>query len=167
MTLDELLVEFGSDKGMHPEQGSRFGRYYERHFDPKPASLLELGVGTGASLRAWVDWGIERVAGVDLNRPDLFADLMLWQGDVTDRVLAESIPGPFDAIVDDASHDPIQVMQTYGLYRGKVRPGGWYVIEDTVNAGMLIYDRLVGDLQREVLAELHLYPDILFVRMLA
>ena len=70
-SLDDLLIEYGSDKGMHETQGARYGKYYERHLNPIPHRLLEVGVATGASLRAWSDWGVQEVVGVDIHAPEI------------------------------------------------------------------------------------------------
>jgi hypothetical protein len=143
-----------------------FAPMYERHLNPVPRSLVEFGIAGGHSLRAWKKWGVERVEGVDVLLPPPIDGVTMHAGDQANPVIAGMIAGSCDAIIDDASHDPVRTWETFWLYRGHVAPGGWYVIENTLNMGTFVHDLLIADIQRRSLAELHIYPDILFVRMI-
>lgn len=140
--LGELSLRQGSDKwGLH-----YYTPHYERHFGPlrhRPLVVLELGIGGfgnpasgGGSLRMWkrffpraVFYGVDifdkaplreqrihTVAG-DLSNPDFLASL---GADL----------GPFDVVIDDASHRSADVIGAFQTLFPYVRSGGLYVVED-------------------------------------
>jgi len=122
---------------------------YEELFAPlkdKPVTILELGVLSGASLLMWDAYFPHpqaEIVGLDMNPPiDFNTALQLkaplsrifqYQGQQDDRYLLECIVhkhGPFDIIIDDASHrrGPTETSLTYLFTH--VKPGGYYIIED-------------------------------------
>jgi len=42
--------------------------------------------------------------------------------------------GPFDLIIDDGSHRPAHWLASYRALAGRVKPGGFYIIEDLRSA---------------------------------
>ncbi|SRR6266705_268813 len=92
--------------------------------------ICEVGVYEGESLRMWQGlFPLGEILGVD-NNPSA-----IWpQGTVQvvrnqdDPSLAEL--GPFDLVVEDASHSGTLSKRTFEILWSRVNPGGYYVIED-------------------------------------
>jgi cephalosporin hydroxylase len=120
---------------------------YERLFAPirkAPLRLLELGVNFGASMFLWSDYFPNAtIVGLDIaDRPARFpADKRVHfvqggQDDpaALDRCLAVA-GGPFDIIVDDASHiGRLSAASFAYLFLRALKPRGFYVIEDICTA---------------------------------
>ncbi len=111
MTLDELAIKYGTDKS------SKYHNYtvvYEQMFGPirnEPLKILEIGVGTGASLKMWLDYFPNaEIHGIDITLENQDAPLIsnervhLCLGDQTDRDFLDSIGIDFDIVIDDGSH---------------------------------------------------------------
>ena len=103
----------------------------------KPGTkLLELGVMRGGSLLLWHDWIPEGlVYGVDIKPYDAPLPLgaAFIQTNYTIPQGADSIKthGPFDIIVDDASHRlKDQRAGAILFFLDALKPGGMYIIED-------------------------------------
>ena len=114
---------------------------YERVFEPKrhdPVRMLEIGVFTGGSLRAWADYfdhAESEIIGVDINPHLVRFDLnnpkiKTMVLDATNREAVSRLEGQFDFVVDDGSHALRDQMASYMLLKSKMRPGGAYIIED-------------------------------------
>ncbi len=95
--------------------------------------LLEIGVGTGASLRTWRDWFPRaRLVGVDARRTVLdppIRDCVLVQGSQTDLATFQPLLREyrFRVIVADGSlHDDDQ-LQTFAMLFPWLEPDSWYV----------------------------------------
>lgn len=92
--------------------------------------ILELGVYQGESLRMWQSlFPLGEVTGVD-NNPGA-----TWTPGTVKVVKDQDDPslawlGPFDLIVEDASHDGELSRKSFDLLWSRVKPGGYYVIED-------------------------------------
>ena len=135
-TLDQLATKWGTDKA------SKHHGYcddYDVLFTPlrnEPIVLLELGWGEGRSAGMWREyfpkgviiildnfWPIARIDGVHK-----------YLGDQADpKVLDEMVAthGDFDIVIDDASHIEEKTLASYALLWPHVKPGGFYVVEDT------------------------------------
>lgn len=114
-------------------------------WNSRPISVLELGVLYGGSL-LWLDRFLAHpmttITGVDndLSRLDpeqssLFSSrVKVVEASQTDgKRLAEVVAahrGPFDLIVDDASHTADGTYDAFRTLWQWVKPGGYYVIED-------------------------------------
>ncbi|MFA1549864.1 hypothetical protein [Actinomadura chokoriensis] len=142
--LAELAVRYGTDKngGLH-----WFAPCYERHFAElraEPVRLLEIGIGGyeephlgGGSLRMWRRYfrrGL--VYGVDIHEKSLPGEprITTLRGDQSDADFMRDLArrhGPFDVIIDDGSHRSDHVIGTFGTLFPFLRPGGYYVVEDT------------------------------------
>ena len=114
---------------------------YESLFSAKrngPFSILELGVCGGGSMHGWSEYFPNgQVTGIDIKLPDTSfpPNVRLYEGDQTDVDLLRRVArerGPFDAIVDDCSHFPDHYLASYKTLFEHVKPGGYYVIEDTM-----------------------------------
>jgi len=152
MELDELMNKYGSDKarnGYVPMYHS-----FLKHLRDRPVELLEIGIGTmipgvpssmvgyslpgyapGGSLRAWRDYFPNgMITGIDVQPDTQFVEDRIQtcladssSKDQLERVLGNRI---FDVIIDDGLHyDETQVKTMENLWP-RVRPGGYYIIED-------------------------------------
>jgi len=101
-------------------------------------TLLEIGVLGGASLRMWRGFFEQgRIFGVDF-KPEAatHADsrIEILIGDQTDlgfldRVVAAA--GPLDVVIDDGGHRARQQTASLIFLWPHIKPGGYYIIEDT------------------------------------
>ena len=83
----------------------------------------------GASLDLWKE-AFPRADVYGLDHKDHALNHKVFIGGQDDPVLAEEVSnyGPFDLIIDDASHRPDHTMRSFGLYFPMCKR--WYVIED-------------------------------------
>jgi len=96
--------------------------------------VCEVGVWRGGSLELWQRlFPAGRVVGIDSDRTACWpAGTVQVICDQTDPGLPGLVraDGPYDLVVDDASHDGTATWRTWELLWPLVRPGGWYVVED-------------------------------------
>ena len=132
-SLTQIADHFKTDKGSIKHN---YTAVYERYFEPlrdkADLRLMEIGVACGSSLKMWSKYFNDaRVLGVDI-RPDCAAlckaypNIAIAIANATER----SIPGPFDIIIDDGSHVSADIVDTFRLNWGSVKPGGLFVVED-------------------------------------
>jgi hypothetical protein len=129
-------MSYDTDKAIH----GLLAEYETRFADLRdhPVTLLELGVARGGSLLFWADHFHApgtRIVGVDLTLPDtpLPANIALECCDQMNRTglsALASAHGPFNIIVDDASHQTRETRQSFEVLWPHVVVGGTYVIED-------------------------------------
>ena len=147
-TLDEICIEKGADKGStHPVKGHGFARHYDRLFAPlrmDRLNLMEIGVGGGESIRAWLDYfpsasiyGVDIVANTNpWNTPDAKTHdrYRFLQHDQTDKTgwacVCANWGTEFDIIVDDGGHFTDGIIITFNCMWQMINPGGFYCIED-------------------------------------
>src|SRR5258708_2927166 len=92
--------------------------------------VCEIGILNGESLRMWQSlFPLAEITGVDINASSVFP------GGVKKIIASQDDPrlaelGPFDLIVDDASHDGKLTGRTFEIMWPRVNPGGFYVVED-------------------------------------
>ena len=155
MKLEELIDKYGSDKN-----ASKYTEAYVHFFEPirnNVSSILEIGLGTiipgakcsmhdwktsrisdykpGASLRVWQDYFPNaKVYGGDIQEDTQFTDNRIktflfnsQSGVECNQSLKELV---FDIIIDDGDHDAISQIKTIFNLIGRVKSGGFYVIED-------------------------------------
>jgi cephalosporin hydroxylase len=136
-TLDELGVQYETDKC---SWGHGYCRVYDELFTPlrhQPINLLELGVCYGDSMRMWADYFTHPdtlIYGIDLWPAS-------WRGARPGRVrtfegdqaqIPEGWPDPaLDVVIDDASHVPAKTEASFRRWWPAVKPGGFYIVEDT------------------------------------
>jgi hypothetical protein len=110
----------------------------------KPIRLLELGVQRGISMQIWREYFPRgTIVGLDSSvKPERFPTESRFhfihgeQGDpaLLDRAVTVA-GGPFDIIIDDASHLGCHTGRSFAhLFPKALKPGGIYVIEDTCTA---------------------------------
>lgn len=158
--LTALANRYGTDKGDGRSQRHHYTRVYDLLFRDRrkrPVRLLELGllgwthsknwqnietrdqghaIGNRApSLQMWLDYFPNaEVIGFDIND---FSGVTLprcsiLRGDMGDRndLARVAARGPFDIIIDDASHASHHQQIALGYLFRHVAAGGFYVIED-------------------------------------
>ena len=135
--LDALGIRYGTDKCSRKHD---YLRTYERHvvwMRDLPVKVLELGVLNGASLKVWRDFfPLGEIIGADYS-PERAKQagerIAIEIGDCGDpaflRPLAEK-HGPFDLIVDDASHIWKHQQDAFETLFPHLKPGGIYILED-------------------------------------
>jgi hypothetical protein len=129
--------------GLHDGKAAHLMANYESFFAPlvgKGISLLELGVGEGASLRFWRDYFENAtIVGLDCDAVDIDDQtnmIHVYQGyqqdiQLLDRIVKEQAPGGFDVVIDDCSHiGRFARISFWYLFQNHVKPGGLYAIED-------------------------------------
>jgi 8-demethyl-8-alpha-L-rhamnosyltetracenomycin-C 2'-O-methyltransferase len=155
--LEKLARHHGTDKLSHG-----YCPAYERHLGPlrdQSIDLLEIGVWTGNSLRMWADYFPRaRVVGVDIEDYGVAAGGRI-EVVITD-IKAYRPDRDFDVVVDDGSHVPEDVFAASSILWPRLRPGGWYVVEDV--EATWVAQALIGGPH----VEAHLYPQIVFLRKL-
>jgi hypothetical protein len=145
VTLDELALKHQTDKSsLH----HNYTAVYEPLLEPirhKPISLLELGWGGhedpnsgGNSARMWAEYFTDATVSVvelEAKSPgDLPSNIHLYQGSQSDPLLIDRVDdhhGPFDVIIDDASHLSSLTIRSFELLWPHLRRGGLYIVEDT------------------------------------
>lgn len=132
-SLTEIADHFKTDKGSIKHN---YTAVYERYFAPlrgRPGlRLMEIGVACGSSLKMWSKYFSDaRVLGVDI-RPDCaglcraYPNVAITIANATQK----TIDGPFDIIIDDGSHVSADIVDTFRLNWGSLKPGGLFVVED-------------------------------------
>lgn len=110
-----------------------------------PVSVLELGVLGGQSLLMWNDFFTSpdrQIVGLDMSPPVSMETLAMhedtsrifqYQGMQDNLQLLKQVAeshGPFDIVIDDASHRADPTRESLKFLWNFVKPGGFYVIED-------------------------------------
>lgn len=167
--LCRLMAGHGSDKaiGWHT-----YAPFYQALFHPRRDSVtqvFELGLGTnnedtpsnmgahgspGASLRGWRDYFPNaQVYGADVDRRVLFDEerirtFFVDQCDpATFDALWAALPGvALDFFLDDGLHTLDAARVTLAQAIGKVKPGGYYIIEDVPTEQAATYLGLIDAL---------------------
>lgn len=178
VTLNDIALKYGTDKS---SELHGYCPWYERHI-VAPATLLELGIYHGASLRMWEEYlPGTRVMGVEHAPMYIWDDLECHLGDATDPATYDDwMPETVDVIIDDASHWPPAVLSAFKILWPRVSPGGWYVVEDLRcafdpafggqnNGGdsMVLVNEALHQTLRKFsmgISEFHAYEEIVFIR---
>lgn len=134
-------------KGDWPDKGSvhSYIEVYEQLLAPyrdTAKNILEIGLMSGESLRMWSDYFTGTVYGMDCSITPVGGKADLTQaisegynikiGDATNpECISEYFDGvKFDVIIEDANHDIHQQYEIYNRFRGYLKTGGIYIIED-------------------------------------
>jgi hypothetical protein len=141
--LQEIGLKYRTDKSMtHQFNGRTFLDVYERYFNHLKNSnvvLLELGILNGASLKTWEEYFVNgKIIGLDIDpsKKALSTEKTeIFIGSQNDKNLITTIknqnPKGFDIVIDDASHINELTIDSFNLIYDAIKPGGFYVIEDT------------------------------------
>ena len=149
-TLDEIAIANQTD------MATVFTRTYakphgytlhlENFFEPirfSPIKLLEIGVGGGESIKAWLQYfpngkifGVDNFQGSnEWNTPGFPHERYVFNcADQKDPVFWECFIAnhgkDWDVIVDDGGHEAPQIQVTFASMWPVMRPGGFYCVED-------------------------------------
>lgn len=143
--LNSLGMEFVTDKAicMKIDRGFRlthdYLRLYERMLPEreKNVRLLELGCGTGASLKMWKEYyKCGQIVGIDIDKnatkfEEERVDVII--GNAATLELKDKLCTKYDAfnvIIDDASHAWGDIRTSFELLWDVLESGGVYVAED-------------------------------------
>ena len=143
MNLTELARHFKTDKaGAH-----HYTQHYERHLGhlrERSFTLLEIGIGGykrprqgGASLRMWKHFFPKaQIVGLDIEDKSFVERprIKVYQGSQTDEQLLVQIAeecGGIKVVIDDGSHRPEHIRETFRILFPLLEDDGIYVIEDT------------------------------------
>ncbi len=135
--LKVLFDKYVSDKSKTHAYHVMYQLFCDTFRDTATA-VFEMGVYFGASHHAWQDYfppGVKIIA-LDVApecrerlRPGIVFELGRQDDpEVLGRIVKEH--GPFDMVVDDASHYPINQQASFDFLWPHVKEGGLYVIED-------------------------------------
>ncbi len=142
MNLTELAQEFRTDKwGVH-----RYTPHYQRHLEHlrgEEFTLLEIGVGGyswagkgGASLKMWKHFFPKaQIVGLDIEDKSFVdrARIRTVQGSQVDEAVLRGIfddAGEIKVVIDDGSHRPEHIRETFRIVFPLLPDGGIYAIED-------------------------------------
>ena len=154
-TLEDYIEKYGSDKKISCHTSTYSFLFNNIRADVK--SVLEIGIGTvadpespssfkgilslfphyrpGGSLRAWRDYFPNAtVHGIDIADDCKFEEnrIKTYIFDSTDKEKCNDNLNleTFDIIIDDGAHDAQSQIKTLANLFYRVRPGGYYIIED-------------------------------------
>ena len=134
---------YGSDPYKKP---ALYTAEYDRLLTPlrkEPIRLIEIGVHKGTSMRMWEEYfPAATVVGLDWHeKPEAFPQdkrFKFVQGDQGDPNILDAAltlaGGPPDFVLDDASHLGCHTARSFAHLFPQLKPGGFYVIEDTCTA---------------------------------
>lgn len=132
--LTVLASMYNTDKGFSFRGHSlQYTLIYNRLFSPireTVTSVLEFGIGEGASLKMWADYFPNaKIDGLDKRRvkvshPRVATHIFKYHSRQLDQSLR------YDIIIDDADHLSSHQRAGFTLHSGLVKSGGYYVIED-------------------------------------
>lgn len=141
------LTAIGKECSTDKATRHSFTQHYETHFNhlrDEPITIFEIGIGGshrpgrgGASLRMWKRYFQQaQVVGLDIVDKSFVEAprIRVYTGDQTDAALLARIVdenGPVQVVVDDGSHRPEHVRDTFRTLFPLLATGGYYAIEDT------------------------------------
>lgn len=142
-TLMELFTKYSVNRGTD-KVVSRHAHYYAETFSylkDELTSLLEIGVNKGGSIRAWKDFFVNaEIYGIDSRysairrlgeeeEPRIHAVRINVED--KEKLAAWAAGKEFDIVVDDGSHNNHHQIIAFETLWPCIKPGGYYVIEDT------------------------------------
>ena len=151
MSLNQIFNHFGTDKGDLHNAAHNYGPIYEGLFQfLEVENLLEVGIENGNSHKAWAKYFPNAVIyGADRNIIDIdhyrIKQVVCNQNDIDSffTLLFDEMP-MMDIIIDDGGHCMNHHAYTLaGLWR-KLKPGGFYIIEDVHTCNYPIGSELFG-----------------------
>ena len=131
LTLDELAVKYGPDKGPNDHiYTPKYSLYLEQYRDEE-FNLLEIGVCDGASIRMWKEYFPKaNIVAIDIDpRCKEYEEdrISIHIGDQTDVNFLNSVVkkhGHFEVILDDGGHSYKQQIVSFETLFPHLTPGG-------------------------------------------
>jgi len=139
--LQSIMLKYNTDKNSNCHN---YGRQYDSLFQKyknRKVKILELGVYTGQSLPIYKEYfkDYELIVGVDFNpickqyedvESRIFVEIgNLSQEEIYSRIIKKY--GKFDIIIDDASHQCVDMIKSFEILFKELNDDGLYIIEDT------------------------------------
>lgn len=135
--LAEFAKGYGTDKFSEGNLPHGYDVVYGPLFEPwrdKPIRLLELGVMYGSSVKLWRDYFHNgQIFGLDISPPPKpIPGVTIFEGDQADPATIATVGqhGPFDIIIDDASHVGKLTTASFKGFVPYLAPCGIYCVED-------------------------------------
>lgn len=182
-TLEEIGAACGTDKaqalGIHD-----YCPVYDEFFSPwrdVPITLLELGWGGyndprggGESAAMWRQYFPEaKIVVIDVvPKLSRLSGVQLFCGSQDDAAFLAQVhqeTGDYDIIVDDASHESFRTMKSFNLLWPRLRPGGFYVVEDLIvqEAAATYFAKMAADhlmMRRSDIDKIIFHPQLVLIR---
>jgi hypothetical protein len=184
MAFCNLLAKYSSvdtSYGTDKNTSHSYGPVYDTLFAPykdTATQLLEIGFDSGASLQVYSEYFTNAtIYGIDICdncQPQYKQNprIRMHFGDANASESVQGFEGPFDIIVEDASHTLPDQIQHFKDYSSKVKKGGLYIIEDVhennlanLNSALNMY-AVQNGFSAEIMDLRHVkgrFDDILFV----
>ena len=144
--MREIFCRHGTDKGTWHRYYVPYSRLLERYRALAPARLIEIGIHSGSSLRAWLEiFPKLQLSAVDVDpktRENAPEGCTVYIGDQGDESFLDAViaaEDPWDVVIDDGSHRIDHQKDTFDKLWPRVRPGGLYVIEDLQSSRAELY----------------------------
>jgi len=139
-----LFEASGTDKFYYHHYEQYYNKWLLPYRDMKGVKLLELGVFRGESMNVWrhyfdnanlilgLAYGVDEQSLQETLREIGDPTIQVIFGDQSNGTVLKSIckKGPFDIIIDDASHIPTLTMISFNHLWKCLKFGGLYIIED-------------------------------------
>lgn len=132
MSLHNIGAQHGTDKSyVH-----HFLDFYEQklgHLQNEPIKLLEIGYGSGGSIKMWLDYfPLAEIHCVDKIQIGFEHErFKAYQANQVDFILPDLFENNyFDIILDDGSHMTSHQFITLFMLWKKLKPKGFYILED-------------------------------------
>ncbi|WP_426956111.1 class I SAM-dependent methyltransferase [Muricoccus radiodurans] len=139
-TLDQIGRRADTDKSSKIHDYLNFYESFLHPLRDEPATVLEVGVFKGSSIRMWAEYFTRAtIIGADINLKrhtlgDHLADriklVRVDQGSAADLTGLGKAYGPFDVIIDDGSHRWDHQILTVQTLLPFVKGGGFFIMED-------------------------------------
>lgn len=143
--LHEIGFKYGTDKCyINPDEKSYLHHYEDIMKDKcdREINLLEIGVRDGPCLKMFEEYfyNAKNIIGIDINKKCKNLEnekIKIIIGDSnnleTYKKINEITEENFDFIIDDGSHDINDIQFSFNNLFSKVKPSGYYIIEDLNN----------------------------------
>jgi 2-polyprenyl-3-methyl-5-hydroxy-6-metoxy-1,4-benzoquinol methylase len=149
MSLRDFIAKYSAvanDNGTDKDTTHSYGPLYETLFSPvthrsragEDVRILEIGIYSGAFQQVLAEFiPNATIVGADITLANVKfgcseKNVTMYQLDCTDpsAVTVLQARGPYDIILDDASHHPDHQVITFNLFAPLIGPNGIYIIED-------------------------------------
>jgi hypothetical protein len=150
MFLNNLGIKYTCDKSdvHHTFGGLTYLDVYEKFFKQRKddkLTILELGVKTCSSIKVWKEYFPQaKIVGIDIDDSGICIDNFVFEHGSQDNEefinTVISKHGPFDIVIDDASHVNTLSIASFNLLRNSINHKGLYIIEDLRNS----YENISG-----------------------
>jgi len=145
-TLEEIYSNYSypvgdGDKGTLHSYIDMYSYLLEKYREG--STFLEIGVSWGYSMQMWMDYFINStIIGVEKSpqytNPNCLIETLMQDerckiliDDATDESILDRLPDLyFDVIIDDGSHEIQDQVNSFNIFKSRMKPGSIYIIED-------------------------------------